>query len=396
MPDRAREASEVIERALRTARCGSSVLWGGSITALSSIVAGRSWTLVTTSGWLRRGVLDRAPGVRAPRIVIAEPRPQLAPFLEVARTTRPSEVIVAIGGGSAIDTAKGLVAFELSGRDASVLVSHAADATPLPPGPAPPLVALPTTAGTGAEFTPWASFWNGHTKRSLDDPRLEPGHVIVDLELAGSMTDEVALASGLDATAHAMESVWNRSHSAEVDELACAALELIFAALPRMRARPRAPGDLAAMQLGAALAGLAMRRTRTAIAHSMSYVLSARFSLPHGLACGFALADIARLNAERAPGRLACIARALGCRDRDLFQVIAAWLSGLGIGALLQRYLKLTDLLPLGAELIDARRGPNNIHPVSADTARALVCAAFSRLTGDSTGTRFERRYLAG
>ncbi|HEY0190671.1 MAG TPA: iron-containing alcohol dehydrogenase [Kofleriaceae bacterium] len=370
------QTKDLIDRAALAAGCHGELHWA-PITAVHDLVPpGRRWTLVTSAGWLARGIAGRIGG--DPQLVIAEPRPQLARLLALAERLAPPEVIVAIGGGSAIDAAKALAAFELAGRDASAVIHHALDGDALPAGPAPVIIAAPTTAGTGAELTPWASMWLAERKCSLHDPRLEPRHAVIDPALAATMPREVALAAGLDAAAHAMEAVWNRNHAAASDALARAALARIVPGLPRLL-----DGEPVAeqLQVGALLAGIAMRRTQTALAHSMSYVLSGRFGLPHGLACGFTLGEVARFNAEAAPERLAPIAAAFGCRTSALAPTITAWLAMLGVGRVLRRRLRLRELRALGDELIDARRAPNNLREADAAQARALVCAAFARLT---------------
>src|SRR6185503_20426788 len=114
--------------------------------------------------------------------------------------------------------------------------------TALPASMAPrPLIAIPTTSGTGSEVTRWATIWGDDgIKFSLTDERLYPSHAILDPALCVSMPREATLASGLDALSHAMEAVWNNNHALLTDAFASAAIGALRRALGGVL---REPGD---------------------------------------------------------------------------------------------------------------------------------------------------------
>ena len=176
------------------------------------------------------------------------------------------------------------------------------------------LIAVPTTAGTGSEVTPWATVWDREQQRkhSLHLPETWPEAAIVDPVLMRSLPDAVTLQSGLDALSHALEAIWNRNANPVSDALALAAARSILVTLPTLL---RAPDDMAlreAMAIAALQAGLAFSNTRTALAHSLSYPMTLRFGLPHGIACSFTLPLVARLAIGRSAERDAVLAQALG------------------------------------------------------------------------------------
>ena len=128
------------------------------------------------------------------------------------RAARKPDVLIALGGGSVIDSAKVLAAehgdFDRVLRILSGDIGADGDGAARP---ALPIVAIPTTAGTGSEVTHWATVWDPHNARklSLSRPDLYPETVIVDPRLMVSLPMQPTLSSGLDALSHALESIWN-------------------------------------------------------------------------------------------------------------------------------------------------------------------------------------------
>jgi phosphonate metabolism-associated iron-containing alcohol dehydrogenase len=154
-----------------------------------------------------------------------------------------------------------------------------------------PIIAVPTTAGTGSEVTPWATIWDkaAQRKHSLHLPQTWPEAAVVDPELMRTLPASVTLQSGLDALSHALESIWNVNHNPISDLYAVSAAREVMATLPAL-VRNLSDGSLRSrMALAALKAGLAFSNTKTALAHSISYEMTLRFGLPHGIACSFTL-----------------------------------------------------------------------------------------------------------
>src|SRR5262249_34120474 len=135
-----------------------------------------------------------------------------------------------------------------------------------------PLVAVPTTAGTGSEVTPWATLWDrkAGAKDSLH-VNAWPEAALGDPSLTTSAPHAVTRNSALDALSHALESIWNVNANPVSDTLAVEAARSVIATLPRLLAAPDDVALRTAMSRAALMAGLAFSNTRTALAHSISY-----------------------------------------------------------------------------------------------------------------------------
>jgi phosphonate metabolism-associated iron-containing alcohol dehydrogenase len=195
------------------------------------------------------------------------------------------------------------------------------------------LIAVPTTAGTGSEVTPWATIWDraAQKKHSLHLKETWPSIALIDPELMLSLPASVTLQSGLDALSHALESIWNVNANPVSDTFAVAAVHDILDTLPRLMERLDDVGLRARMALAALKAGMAFSNTRTALAHSISYEMTLRYGLPHGIACSFPLPMVL----ERARGRRAdrdeVLAQALGAPLHDAPRRLAAFIEQLGV-----------------------------------------------------------------
>ena len=317
-----------------------SVFGAGSLSSLPTLLAGRKAVVVTFPEARRFGVVDRLESLLGDRLagVIDQvlPNPdvaELGPLYESFwRDHRGAEeVLVAVGGGSAIDTAKALMVGTASGRF-DELVGALEAGTPFTPAHLKQLIAVPTTAGTGSEVTPWATIWDRRAQRkhSLHLAQTWPTLAIVDPELMLSLPASVTLQSGLDALSHALESIWNVNANAISDTFAVAAAQEIFDTLPRLM---QSPGDIdlrGRMALAALKAGMAFSNTRTALAHAISYEMTLRHGLPHGIACSFPLPMVLRRAIGHDPARDAVLARALGPLD-EAPERLAAFIERLGV-----------------------------------------------------------------
>jgi alcohol dehydrogenase len=215
--------------------------------------------------------------------------------LEVARAVRP-ELIIGLGGGSSMDTAKGCN-FILTNGGRMQDYWGVGKATK----PMLPLIAVPTTAGTGSECQSFALIADEetHQKMACGDPKAAPCVAILDPLLTVTQPRQVAACTGIDAVAHAVETAVTKKrnelswlYSREAFRLTAANLDHVF----------RQPDDLearAAMQLGAAYAGTAIENSMLGAAHSAANPLTARFGVIHGQAVGIMLPHVVRFNAQR-------------------------------------------------------------------------------------------------
>ncbi|WCM26290.1 iron-containing alcohol dehydrogenase [Sphingomonas sp. QA11] len=309
----------------------------GVFDALADAIGGRTFILVThpdapLQPWRAR--LAELAGEPLLAIDNVEPNPSLAMLrricTQVGAATHEPELIVALGGGSVMDTAKFLAA----GRGRYAPVVQYMETGERLARRALPIVAIPTTSGTGSDLTKWATVWDPERKRklSLNRDDLYAEAVFVDPRITESLPWPVTLASGLDALSHALESIWNRHATPVTRSFAVAAVRDIMAGLRRLHEDPRDGTAREKMALGATLAGLAFSNTQTALAHNISYPITLEHGVPHGIACSFCLPEvmIAAIGADAA-----CDAALAELFD-DLDQAPARlrhFLAGLGVAA---------------------------------------------------------------
>ena len=184
---------------------------------------------------------------------------------DVVRTFKP-DAIVAVGGGSAMDVAK--------------LVRYAAEM------PQVPLVAIPTTSGTGAEVTQFAVCYVDGKKESIDHADILPEYSILIPALTMANNRYLTACTGFDALAQAMESYWNIHSTKESELYAVEAIRMLWDSLNRFSVDPDSCMHdynwREQMMYGAHLAGEAINITRTTAPHAMSYVLTSKYGYPHG------------------------------------------------------------------------------------------------------------------
>jgi len=258
-------------------------------------IRGRRWALVTYDMPVFK---DKAAQIAAaagqPVVTIDNivANPDFADLVlsceEFAKPKPAPEVIVALGGGSIIDAAKVLAA---SGGSFETVRKHLTGEKPIKDAAITPIIAIPSTAGTGSEVTSWATVWDARNglKYSLAHRALYPEVAIIDPQLAAGAPRALTLATGLDALSHALESIWNVSANPVSANFAVEAAKEVIETLPLLL-DDLSNLDLRARQARAAMmAGLAFSNTRTALAHNISYDITLKRGTPHGIACSFCL-----------------------------------------------------------------------------------------------------------
>ena len=272
----------------------------GAFASLGELVAGRRYGLVTYGDDYFLDLAEQLAATAGPALIRIDdvaPNPDVALLAEqsarFAALDDAPEVIVALGGGSVIDSAKVFAAAPDDFRRVLDYLAGPSAQNRLDPLP---LIAVPTTAGTGSEVTCWGTVWDaeGGNKMSLAHPALYPETAVVDPALMLGKSRELTVQTGLDALSHALESLWNRNANPVSMSHAVSAAREILAALPALA------GDLRNLELrervsrAALLAGLAFSNTKTAIAHSLSYPITLRRGVAHGIACSFTLPMVLR------------------------------------------------------------------------------------------------------
>lgn len=218
------------------------------------------------------------------------------------------DAVVGFGGGSSIDSAKAI----------AVLARHGGPLARFKvPAEAPsglPVIAIPTTAGTGSEVTRVAVITNSETDEKMlcAGPGLLPDVALVDFELSMAKPYRLTADSGLDALCHAMEAYVSRKASPFTDTMALAALKAIVTHLPRCCLDPNDREAREAMMLAATQAGIAFSNASVTLIHGMSRPIGARFHVPHGLSNAILLPQITAYSLAGTHSRYAECARAMG------------------------------------------------------------------------------------
>ena len=243
------------------------------------------------------------------------PDPTLACAREGAKQMRAFEpdCIIAVGGGSAMDAGKIMwVLYEHPEADFLDMAMRFSDIRKrvykFPKmGEKAYFIAVPTSAGTGSEVTPFAVITDERTgvKYPLADYELMPDMAIVDADMMMNAPKGLTSASGIDAVTHALEAYASMLATDYTDGLALRALQTIFAYLPR--AYENGANDPVArekMANAATMAGMAFANAFLGVCHSMAHKLGAFFHLPHGVANALMIDEVLRFNAAEAPAKM--------------------------------------------------------------------------------------------
>ena len=298
---------------------------GGSRGRLPEIVkelGGTRVLLVTDRGVVALGVAEQirdlltSAGLAVAVFDDVQPDPtdaNVAAGVEALQAHR-ADLVVAVGGGSPIDAAK-VIALRTAnpGPLADYMGLHRIKNAGLP------LVAVPTTAGTGSEATKVAVITDTarDVKMMMLAAPLMPRVAIADFELTLSMPKPLTAAVGVDTLTHGIEAYVSKQANALTDPLA---LECISLCAKHLRSAWQNPNDRVAragMMLAATLGGLAFCNASVCLVHGMSRPLGVAFHIPHGLSNAVLLPTVTRFSVEAAPARYAAVARTIGCAQQS-------------------------------------------------------------------------------
>lgn len=332
------------------------------IGAVARNIGVKKGLLVTSRFFVKDGtsekILKESGGILSVVYGNVSPNPDVSEVDECAELLRSSgaEFVVAVGGGSVIDCAKAAAGVALTGNSIS---RYHGTGIQLPPEHIP-LIAVPTTAGTGSEVT-CVSVLTDHRK-GIKAPVVSngfyPRYAVLDPVLTYSMPQKIAASSGIDVLSHALEAFWSRGHQPICDAMALHAGELVFTYLRRSCADS---GDHEAkdkMCEASLFAGLAFTLPKTTSSHACSFPLTNKYNIPHGEACGLTLDYFTRINAEGPEGkRIDDFAERLGFGSAsDMADHIHTLKSSIGVrNDIRDLHLTEEDI----AELVTASHHPN-------------------------------------
>ena len=275
--------------------------------------------VVTDKGLIKFGVakqvtdvLDEA-GIAYEVFSEVKPNPTVTNVQDGVRACAAAQAdcIIAIGGGSAMDTAKGIGIITRNPEFADVVSLEGVAPTK---NKSLPIIALPTTAGTAAETT--INYVIIDEKRQAKmvcvDPNDIPACAIIDAELMYSLPATLTAATGMDAMTHAIEGLITRGAWELSDMFEVKAIEMIHRYLPIAVSEPTNPEGRNGMAVAQYVAGMAFSNVGLGVDHGMAHPLSALFDVPHGVACAMLLPTIMRFNMPVAKAKYVEIAKACG------------------------------------------------------------------------------------
>jgi len=345
--------------------------WVADLTV--AVPKGSRVIVVCSRGSVKRGTLDSIRGAIAGSEIIFEvfapETPDLAFLHEIFEPVSRLSVdyIVAVGGGSVLDTAKAIKML-FSVKDWPDFQHQAENGINCEPSGCP-MIAIPTTAGSGSEVTPFATLWDREApkKLSIDAPWLLPRVPIIDPCLLITLSGDRLLYPALDAISHAVESLWSKRKTDESRGYALRALASSEIAIQSfLNGRP----DLDHFALASTNAGRAIAISRTALAHSISYPLTLAYGVPHGLACSFSLEAIFQLVCQR---------ESLQVSEASPIQSILRTVEPLELRSRLSLYCdesKATQLLP---QMLNTKRSSNMQHAISPADLLDVLKVSFLR-----------------
>jgi alcohol dehydrogenase class IV len=202
--------------------------------------------------------------------------------------------VIAIGGGSVMDTAK--VAMACIGTGINQVSELLTITKPF--DNAVPSVFIPTTHGTGSEVTMWGTIWNMDEKKkySISHPDLYPNIAILDEGLTSSLPLDLSIITVMDALSHSFESIWNKNANPTSTSYAVEAITLIIKNIEKFKKNPNDLKIRKKLLIASNKAGLAFSNTKTAAAHSISYPLTVHYGIPHGIASSISLIPLLNMS----------------------------------------------------------------------------------------------------
>ncbi len=299
------------------------------------------------------------------------------------------DVVIGFGGGSSIDLAKSL-AISLTQCDEIWMYANLSDRPPLPIlKPVLPIVAVPTTSGTGAEVTPYAVLTKTDTqqKGTIQEIDIFPKYAILDGELMIGMPLDLTASTGLDAFSHAFEATINISKASPMAELfGKEAMRRIINFLPKVIAEPSNSNYRQEMSYAATLGGMAIAHRGTTTAHAIAEPLGALTKIPHAYAVALATIPVLRHTINISPESIAklwvevCLRKSSGSAKEDakLFvDFLEQFMFDLGIPNTVLKIIGQEKCDGLAEKLVDSilkfKFRPLKQHPVEFDRESLLL-----------------------
>lgn len=289
----------------------------GKLKELAALLNCKNGILICDGFFIKNGLADKIIKESQGTLVEAfgdfSPNPDVTEVDECAKVIKEKniEFIVALGGGSSMDLAKAAGSVCLT--DDTIRKYHGTGIQM--PQKHLPLIAVPTTAGTGSEVT-CVSVLSDHQngkKAPIVSNSFYPEYAVIDPELTYSMPPYITASTGIDVLCHAVEGYWSKGHQPICDALAIHAIELVFKYLPKAFKDGNDEEAREKMAEASVIAGLAFTLPKTTSSHACSFPLTNIHHIPHGEACGLTLDYFMRINGKyEKDGRVLALAKRFG------------------------------------------------------------------------------------
>ena len=332
----------------------------GAVGVLAGFGAKRVF-LVTDPYFYGNGTAARVAEACHPEMVefFSDVRPDPTVELAAAGTARLKEfgpdLVVALGGGSAMDCAKAMVYFEGSGLR---------------------LIAVPTTSGSGSEVTDFAILTHGDVKHPLVDEKLRPWAAILDSELLAELPKGLIADTGFDVLAHALEAAVARNAGAFSDAMARTAFCTAWRELPRSYRGEQ--GARLPMHEAATMAGVAFTHAGLGLCHAMAHALGGKFHVPHGRLNAILLPAVIGFNAQTVGAKYSEFARCAGIGGSE---------DAIAVRNLRGSLCRLRRELGLPETLADAGVDPSAVRAAGPEIVKAALadpCCATNPRAADA------------
>lgn len=293
-------------------------------------------------------------------------------------------VIVAIGGGSVIDSAKFFTALKKSNNYELKVKDFLAEAISFENKEEVQFVAIPTTFGTGSEVTPFATVWDHRNKKkySLNHNNLFADYAFVDSELSHSLPFNVTMSTGLDTICQAFESIWNRSMNSYTELLAHRSISDGLSAINSLYYDLNDSIARETISNASLLAGLCISHTKTALCHSISYPLTSNYGIDHGIACAFTMVEVLKQNLKQYDYRFNRLCNSIiNCMNIEvLIDNIEMLLHKCNVYSIVKtKALKLENLTVLSDQMIVSERSDNCLFEVTSEIVQKIIINSWDK-----------------
>lgn len=237
-----------------------------------------------------------------------EQNPRLDTCYAGGQAGRDADFVIGIGGGSALDGAKAVAAFAANPDIPPMALYDALPRKPLP------LVAIPTTAGTGSEANPYAviTLPEAGVKKTFKTPDVYPVFALIDPKYTLTLSRDFTVSTALDALCHCIESYLSPKSTVASEVFALRGARLVWEGLARVESGDLGLETRETLLYGSTCGGLAINTTGTGFPHPMGYNLTLSYGLPHGAACAVFAGEYLTRSEQAAPGRVQALYAAMG------------------------------------------------------------------------------------